>query len=215
MMILAAVLHIVAIANANLTLLSVNSTGGIIANVVISTRFLGERYDPMYDTIGLLLIAIGSTMIVLLSTKEKQDLDLKQLIELLVSARSLLYFGFTVVVLNLGRIATPLLLTKVRAFEADCEKWDKSNRLHILPKNKGGRAPDRILAESDGLRPERLLIQALNEMDVNDLEKVSPQSLQLKMYVKLPMLLFVLGASLLTQVSDLIFKLIGETVKEA
>lgn len=203
MMILAAVLHIVAIANADKTLLSCNSCVGIIANVLISTRYLGEKFDPKNDTVGLTLISIGSIVTVLLSNKEKQVLDLKQLVVLLTSAKSLAYFGTTVVVLNLGKLATPLLLTKVRAFEKDCEKWEKTNKSSILPKLEGG------------LRSERVLIQVLNEMDVNDVAEVSPQSSHLKMYVKLPMLLFVLGASLLTQVSDIIFKLISETVKEA
>ena len=85
-LIVAAILHIIAVAHADLTLLSCNASTGIIANVFIATRFLGERFDPMYDLPGLALIGIGCTMIIFLSNKEKQELSLNQIIELLLSA---------------------------------------------------------------------------------------------------------------------------------
>ena len=84
-MVVAAVLHIIAVAHADLTLLSCNAATGIIANVFIATRFLGEHFDPMYDLPGLALIGIGCTMIIVLSNKEKQELSLNQIIELLLS----------------------------------------------------------------------------------------------------------------------------------
>ena len=71
MLVVGALLHIFAVANADLTLLSCNSAVGIIANGIISTRYLGERFDPFYDSVGLSLIAFGSTVIVLFSNKEK------------------------------------------------------------------------------------------------------------------------------------------------
>lgn len=76
LMIVAALLHILALAFADLTLLSCNACTGIIANVVISTRYLGERFDPKFDLAGLSLIGVGCTLIVLLSNKEKQELTL-------------------------------------------------------------------------------------------------------------------------------------------
>ena len=65
----AAILHIWSLANADLTLLAVNASTGIIANIIISTRFLGDKFVPKFDLPGLILIGIGSTMIVLLSNK--------------------------------------------------------------------------------------------------------------------------------------------------
>ena len=124
-MIVAALLHTAALAHADLTLLSCNASTGIIANIIISTRFLGERFDPKYDTQGLLLISLGCTMIVLLSNKEKQELNLTQLVELLLSIQSILYLCLAVIMINLAKFATPVLLLKLRKFEKDCDTWDK------------------------------------------------------------------------------------------
>ena len=68
-----------------MTLLSCNASTGIIANVVISTRFLGEKFDPRYDLIGLSLIALGCTVIVLLSNKEQIKFTKHDLIETLIT----------------------------------------------------------------------------------------------------------------------------------
>lgn len=73
-------LHIAALAYADLTLLSVNASTGILANVIISTIFLDERFNPRYDIPGLALIAIGCTMIVILSNKQKPLSDVDEII---------------------------------------------------------------------------------------------------------------------------------------
>ena len=59
------------------------------------------------------------------------------------------------------------------------------------------------------------MIQALNDLPVNLVKEVSPDSLDLKKYVKVPLLLFVIGASMLASISDLQLKLIGAIVEEA
>ena len=142
LMVLAALLHIAALAHADLTLLSCNASAGIVANVFISTRFLGERFDPKYDTIGLLLISIGCTVIVLLSNKEKQDFNFGQLNELLTSTQSIVYFGLTVVVTNSAKLTGPYFIDCLRDFEVDCVVWDNKSQNHILDEHKGER-PER------------------------------------------------------------------------
>ena len=72
---MAAVLHVVALTYADLTLLAANAATCIIANVVISKNYLGEHFDHRFDTPGLFLIGVGCTMIIVLSNKEKQWKD--------------------------------------------------------------------------------------------------------------------------------------------
>ena len=88
---IAALLHIWSLANADLTLLAVNASTGIIANIIISTYFLGDKFVPKYDLPGLILIGIGSTMIVLLSNKVNQSMSIDQLLDLLVGIKSIGY----------------------------------------------------------------------------------------------------------------------------
>ena len=97
-------LHIVALAYADLTLLSVNSSVGIVANVIISTSFLGERFNPRYDIPGLTLIAIGCTMIVLLSNKEKPLGDSTNIMEQITSIQSMCFFALAFIVISLAKV---------------------------------------------------------------------------------------------------------------
>jgi uncharacterized membrane protein YidH (DUF202 family) len=153
-MILAALLHIAALAHADLTLLSCNASAGIVANVVISTRFLGEKFDRKYDTMGLLLIGIGVTGIVLLSNKEKQEFNMARLNELLTSTQSVVYLGLAVIIINSAKLAGPFFIEHLRYFEKDCVEWDKKSQ-------------NQILSEHKGERPERLLIKVLGDLTVD------------------------------------------------
>lgn len=119
-------MHGWAVNHADLTLLSVNAAISIIANAVISSKYLNEKFDWKYDFQGLFLIAIGSTMIVLLSSKEKQTWDTEKLIAKLTRPESALFAVFVLAVyggsLFLGHVLPP----KLRQFEKDCESIDKS-----------------------------------------------------------------------------------------
>lgn len=95
---LAALLHIWSLANADLTLLAVNASTGIIANIIISTRFLGDKFVLKYDLPGLILIGIGSTMIFLLSNKVNQNMSIERLLDLLIGVKSLAYIISTIFV---------------------------------------------------------------------------------------------------------------------
>ena len=124
LLIVAAILHIIAVAHADLTLLSCNASTGIVVNVIISTRFLGERFDPRLDLYGLTLIGMGCTLIVILSNKEKQELTLAQLLELLISIKSICYLCLAAIIVQSARMVTSFYVTYLRRFEKDCLKWD-------------------------------------------------------------------------------------------
>ena len=49
LLIVAAIMHGWAVNHADLTLLSVNASIGIIANAVIASRYLNEKFDWKYD----------------------------------------------------------------------------------------------------------------------------------------------------------------------
>ena len=124
LLVVAAILHIVALAHADITLLSCNASTSIVANVFISIKFLGERFDPKNDIPGLALIGIGCTMVVLLSNKESEELDLEKLVILLTSFQSMCYLGLIAVTINSSKYVLPQLLNYLRKFEHDCELYD-------------------------------------------------------------------------------------------
>jgi len=126
-MLVAAVLHIFALAHADLTLLSCNALMGSIANVLISTRYLGEKFDARYDFPGLMLLFGGCLLIVMLSNKEKSEVSLKELIELVCRIKSILYICLVQVVVMAAKYTKPLLEVKLRNFEKDCEQWEKGS----------------------------------------------------------------------------------------
>ena len=106
---LAALLHIWSLANADLTLLAVNASTGIIANIIISTRFLGDKFVLKYDLPGLILIGIGSTMIFLLSNKVNQNMSIERLLDLLIGVKSLAYIISTIFVCYMAHCAKTTL----------------------------------------------------------------------------------------------------------
>ena len=124
LLIVAAIFHIVALANADITLLSCNASTSIVANVFISINFLNEKFDPKNDIPGLVLIGVGCTIIVLLSNKESEEPSLVELVELLTSRKSIFYLCLASLVVNSSKYIMPQMLKQLRKFEKDCDKWD-------------------------------------------------------------------------------------------
>ena len=113
-MAIAALLHIWSLANADLTLLAVNASTGIIANIIISTRFLGDKFVLKYDLPGLILIGIGSTMIVLLSNKVNQKMTIDQLLNLIIGIKSIGYLISTIFVCYTAHCGMNTLFKQLR-----------------------------------------------------------------------------------------------------
>ena len=61
-------------------------------------------------------------------------------------------------------------------------------------------------------RPARVLIEILNELPEEVLELVSPSSVTLKRYIKVPMLLLLINASTQSGLGTVFMKLIGELI---
>ena len=65
---------------------------------------------------------------------------------------------------------------------------------------------------TESLRPARILIELLNDMDRQQLEQVSKRSLNLQRCVKLPMLYLLINAGLQSGLSISFLKLFGELI---
>ena len=71
------------------------------------------------------------------------------------------------------------------------------------------------MGEHKGERPERELIQVLNALSIEQVKEVSSDSVALKKFVKLPLLLFLSAAAMMVSLSDLSLKLAGAVIEEA
>ena len=92
----------------------------------------------------------------------------------------------------LVKVLTPKLLQRLRVFEQDCEQWERqhSNELNfepILPAKS--QAVDDIAVLAD--RSDRVLMDVLYGLPKDSVKMVSPRSLWLKVWVKMPMILYV------------------------
>lgn len=192
LLIVAAVMHIFAVSHADLTLLSCNSLMGSIANVLISTKFLGERFDASYDFPGLSLLFVGCLFIVLLSNKEKHEVNLQDLIYDVTRIKSILYISTVQVVVMASKFTGNFFEIQLRKFEKECEKWEEGSQNKLLPPNQG-----------PGERPLRVVISVICGMNMSDILLVSPNSAFIKRFIKLPLVLGVTSAAMFVSLSDL------------
>ena len=109
----------------------------------------------------------------------------------------------------------PTLLKKLRKFESDCESYDARSSQRglqsILPKKE--RATDDSEVEAE--RTDRDLIKLLYGLPRDSVREVSPDSLGLKIVLKVPMLIFATAAAMISSISELMMKLVGCILKDA
>ena len=184
--------HFAALPFCDLTLIATNAGSGVIFNIIIATKYLGEKFSAKYDISAVTCVAIGTLIIILLSNKEQQVFTVGTLLELLTAFRSICYFLATIAAMVAVKLLTPRLLSKLRLFEQDCEQWERAhandpNFKSILPKKT--KATDDANAYAD--RSDRALMDVLYGLPKDSVRQVSPQSLSLKVWVKLPMILYV------------------------
>ena len=102
--------HFVALPFCDLTLIACNAGSGVIFNIVIATKYLGEKFSAKYDIAAVCCVAIGTLIIVLLSNKEQQVFTVPTILELLTAFRSICYFLATIAAMIAVKILTPKLL---------------------------------------------------------------------------------------------------------
>ena len=183
-----------------------------MAAIVLSTQILGEKFVCRYDLPALIFIAAGCSTIVLSANKTETEYTADEVKELLKSPRSLLFMGTCLLTIVLSICILGCLLRRLRLFEKDVEAYEKENELSgealILParelKLQGFGSTASINAEarqdSDNMeevqRPARYLIETLNDMPREQLDKVSTRSHRLKTFIKMPMLLLIICSAL-------------------
>ena len=90
-MILGTLIHVMVLPFLDLTLIAVNAVVGIIFSVLLSICILGEQIVPKYDISGLIFISLGCSGIVIFANKAEQQFTGQQTIDLLTSAKTLIF----------------------------------------------------------------------------------------------------------------------------
>ena len=114
-------LHVAALAYADLTLLAVNGSVAILANIIISTTFLEEKFNVKKDLPGLILITIGCVIVIIIANKEKPLSDINAVMEKLICFQSICFFILSFIVIVAAHMLSKEPFAKLRDFEKDCE----------------------------------------------------------------------------------------------
>ena len=128
-MLVGVALHIFCLQYMDLTLLAANAVTAIVSTLVFSIVILGEKFVCRYDLPALILISIGCSTIVMNSNKSDETYTADDVIELLLSPRTLCFTGACVffILLSLGTLS--LVLARLRRFERDVESYQEKHGL--------------------------------------------------------------------------------------
>jgi hypothetical protein len=204
--------HFLALPFCDLTLIACNSSSAVLMNVWISWKYLGEKFKPKYDITAMTLVTIGTLFIIINANKEQQTFTTDEIISLMTTTGSIVYFTVTISLAIVAHICVPLLLRSLKTFEQDCEQFEADNApQRILPARQ--RAVDNEEEETD--RPDRVLMDILYGLPRESVELISPQSLRAKKWLKVPLLVFTMLSAMISSLSELWMKIIGCIIKDA
>ena len=107
----------------------------------------------------------------------------------------------------------PFLLKRIKTFEQDCELWDahSGGLAKILPPKSKAANDNSVEAE----RPDRVLMDILYGLPRESVKRISPRSLMLKTWNKLPLLIFTNLAAMSSSMSEMWMKIMGCILKDA
>ena len=77
--------HFVALPFVDLTLIACNASSAILLNMFISWKYLGETFKAKYDLSAVFMVTLGTLIILLLSNKDQQTFDVKDLNRLFIA----------------------------------------------------------------------------------------------------------------------------------
>ena len=240
----ASVIHVIVLPYLDLTLMACNASTAIICNLVLSKKFLGEMFVWKYDCTALVLISAGCTTIVLNAHTSQTKYDREAVVDVLLSARTMIYFISGLVYFFTMLMMIKCYLAKLRLFERDVDFFDAaqankvSNYEPILePRLKkgesmmnngeeestrentmnGGTEPlmvqENCEQDDEVERPPRTLIETISEMTEDEVKQVSPNSLTLKKFVKIPLLLIVTSSAVMAGISISLIKMAVELLE--
>ena len=127
-LIIGQVAHLGALPFADLVLLSANGTTAILANALVSIKWLGESFVCKYDLSAWIIITFGATLIVCFSNTKQLEYKPKQIIDLIVSP---LFLGtyLVLVALSVAIFFYGARFKKnLRKFENEMKNWADSNK---------------------------------------------------------------------------------------
>lgn len=238
----ASIIHVFVLPYLDLTLMACNASTAIIMNLVLSKKFLGEMFVWKYDCTALVLISAGCTTIVLNAHTSQTRYDREAVVDVLLSARTLIFFTGGLLYFISMLMMIKCYLAKLRLFERDVDFFDAaqtskvSNYQPILEprlkksesmmneeestrENTINGASEPLVAQEnfeqndEVERPPRTLIETISEMTEDEVKQVSPTSLTLKKFVKIPLLLIVTSSAVMAGISISLIKMAVELLE--
>ena len=227
----ASIIHVIVLPYLDLTLMACNASTAMIANLVLSRKYLGETFVWKYDCTALVLIAAGCTTIVLNAHTNPVHYEADEVASMLKSARVIIFFAVSFTIFFSMILLINHYLAKLRLFEQDVDYFDETRskqstnykpilepRLksdsNILEEGGCCAAQEEPLIENlnEVQRPARALIDTIKEMTDEEIRQVSPNSLRLKRFVKVPLLLLLSAAGMMSGISISMLKFTTELV---
>ena len=123
----------------DLTLISCNCATAIIANIILSTKVLGENFIWQYDLTAMMFIVAGTLAIIFQCNTEQKSFTGEEIKDLVFSLRTLIYITLCVFFFIIDRICLRIMLEKLRLFEADANAYDEEQRR--VAKNQSRQVP--------------------------------------------------------------------------
>lgn len=105
-----------------------NASTAIIMNLILSKKFLGETFIWKYDCTALILICAGCTTIVLNAHTSPVKYTQEETIEVLTSARTLIFFAVGLIYFLAMLALIKCYLAKLRVFESDVDFFDEARK---------------------------------------------------------------------------------------
>lgn len=100
----------------------------ILVGLILATQFLGEKFVWKYDCTALVLISAGCTTIVLNAHTTQVKFDREEVVDVLTSARTLIYLAFGLVYFITVLMLIKCYLANLRLFEKDVDFFDQTKK---------------------------------------------------------------------------------------
>ena len=119
----AAIVHMIALPFADMTLLSTTQATAIIAGVLLSIYWLGESFSYTYDLPALIMMLGGMTALILLANKTVSEFTHKELKALMVGKQAQIYYAIMVLAFLMTVILYCCVMRQLKAFETKAQEY--------------------------------------------------------------------------------------------
>ena len=215
-----------------MTLVACNATLGIVFALILSVLVFKEKFIWRFDFMAMLCIVTGCVTIVLNANKVEVTYTENEVIKMIFSMKAAIFIGVALSLFVFNQFVLRRLLKMLKRFESDVDWHSSDSQLSgtapILPPREkirqqqeainGGVSASSISAPLlqdfvEVERPARVLIEAIHDTSYEAMARVSPETLTLKRFIKVPMVLFVWSSSVQSGICVVMLKLAGELVQ--